>query len=82
MTPLITVTPRLEQEFRWDVYNQQNGKAVRATASSSTSYGGPGGTRLELIPAYNWEVILAAPPYDDCLRPQGAGQGWGDWPAS
>jgi hypothetical protein len=26
MTSLITVTPRLEQEIRWDFYDQQNGK--------------------------------------------------------
>jgi hypothetical protein len=25
MTPLVTVTPRLEQEFRWDFYDQKNG---------------------------------------------------------
>src|SRR5580692_1870376 len=25
MTPLVTVTPRLEQEFRFDLYDQQNG---------------------------------------------------------
>src|SRR5579883_3441677 len=25
MTPLVTVTPRLEQEFRWDFYDQRNG---------------------------------------------------------
>src|SRR6202043_3914178 len=24
MTPLVTVTPRLEQEIRWDFYDQQN----------------------------------------------------------
>jgi hypothetical protein len=27
MTPLVTVTPRLEQEFRADYYHQQNGTA-------------------------------------------------------
>ena len=30
MTPLVTVTPRLEQELRWDFYDQQNGSGTRA----------------------------------------------------
>jgi hypothetical protein len=81
MTPLVTVTPRLEQEFRFDAYNQQNGKGSQGNGQQITSYGGPGGVRLELIPAYNWEVILAAPPYETATGPKGAGQGWGDWPA-
>jgi len=81
MTPRITVTPRLEQEFRFDAYNQQNGKGSQGNGQQITSYGGPGGVRLELIPAYNWEVILAAPPYETATGPKGAGQGWGDWPA-
>jgi hypothetical protein len=81
MTPLITVTPRLEQEFRWDVYNQQNGLGSQGNGQKFTNYGGPGGARIELIPAYNWEVILAAPPYMTATGPKGTGQGWGDWPA-
>jgi hypothetical protein len=81
MTPLVTVTPRLEQEFRWDVYNQQNGLGSQGNGQKLTNYGGPGGARIELIPAYNWEVILAAPPYMTATGPKGTGQGWGDWPA-
>jgi hypothetical protein len=81
MTPLITVTPRLEQEFRFDAYSQQNGKGSQGNGQQIANYGGPGGVRLELIPAYNWEVILAAPPYETATGPKGTGQGWGDWPA-
>jgi hypothetical protein len=81
MTPLITVTPRLEQEFRFDAYSQQNGKGTQGNGQQFANYGGPGGIRLELIPAYNWEVILAAPPYETATGPKGVGQGWGDWPA-
>jgi hypothetical protein len=44
------------------------------------NYGGPGGARVELIPAYNWEVILAPPPYVTASGPKGTGQGTGDWP--
>jgi hypothetical protein len=61
MTPLVTVTPRLEQEFRWDVYDQKNGSGTQGNGQTLVNYGGPGGARIELIPAYNWEVILAAP---------------------
>jgi hypothetical protein len=41
MTPLVTVTPRLEQEFRWDAYNQQNGLGTQGNGQRITSYGGP-----------------------------------------
>jgi hypothetical protein len=81
MTPLVTVTPRLEQEFRYDVYSQQNGKGSQGNGQQINNYGGPGGPRVELIPAYNWEVILAAPPYETATGPKGSAQGWGDWPA-
>lgn len=83
MTPLVTVTPRLEQELRWDFYDQQNGSANNGQGNGQhiVNYGGPGGARVELIPAYNWEVILAAPPYETASGPKGAAEGWGDWPA-
>ena len=81
MTPLVTVTPRLEQEFRWDVYDQKNGTGTQGNGQRLVNYGGPGGARVELIPAYNWEVILAPPPYVTASGPKGTGQGAGDWPA-
>jgi hypothetical protein len=81
MTPLVTVTPRLEQEFRWDVYDQQNASGTQGNGQHLVNYGGPGGARIELIPAYNWEVILAAPPYVTASGPRGTAEGWGDWPA-
>ena len=80
MTPLVTVTPRLEQEFRWDVYDQKNGSGTQGNGQRLVNYGGPGGARVELIPAYNWEVILAPPPYVTASGPKGTGQGTGDWP--
>ena len=52
MTPLITVTPRLEQEVGADIVDRQNpsrGKGV-------TSYGN--GKGLELIPLDKFEVVL------------------------
>ncbi len=83
MTPLVTVTPRLEQEFRFDSYDQQNAAATSPNGNGQhlVNYGGPGGARLEFIPAYDWEVILAPPPYISAIGPKGNGEGWGDWPA-
>jgi hypothetical protein len=81
MTPLVTVTPRLEQEFRYDQYRQQNGTGSQGNGQNIVNYGGPGGPRIELIPAYNWEVIFAAPPYETATGPKGTAQGFGDWPA-
>jgi hypothetical protein len=82
MTPLVTVTPRLEQEFRADFYSQQNASATSPNGNGQhiDNYGGPGGYRFELIPAYDWEVIVAAPPYETAFGPKGTAMGLGDWP--
>ncbi len=80
MTPLVTVTPRLEEEVRYDQLNEQlnNGQHV-------VNYGG--GKGLELIPTTTNEVILNVPPYLDRTYsrtdkfPGSAGTGFGDWPA-
>ena len=52
MTPLVTVTPRLEQEFRFDFYDQQNAgaKTPNGNGQHFLNYGGPGGARLEVMP--------------------------------
>jgi hypothetical protein len=81
MTPLVTVTPRLEQEIRWDFYDQQNGTGSQGNGQNILNYGGPGGARVEFIPTYNVEAILAAPPYETASGPKGTASGWGDWPA-
>ena len=54
ITPLVTVTPRLEQEFRFDVLRQltPSGELLNLGA----------GKGLELIPSRNIEIIIAAPP--------------------
>ncbi|MGO8701111.1 MAG: hypothetical protein ACLQVY_25750 [Limisphaerales bacterium] len=56
VTPLVTVTPRLEQEYRYD-------QSLQATAGGNrlTSYGG--GKGLEIIPAEPVEVILGEPAW-------------------
>lgn len=57
MTPLITVTPRLEQEFRWDQVRQD-----RPQGLTMDNYGN--GKGLELIPLPDTEVILGVPAYE------------------
>ena len=48
-------------------------RARQGNGQHIVNYGGPGGARLELIPAYNWEVIRGASAVRHCLRPQGDG---------
>jgi len=56
VTPLITVTPRLEEEFRYDQFWQSQSHGV------ATDYFG-GGKGLELIPFENVELILGVPAW-------------------
>ena len=72
MTPLVTVTPRLEQEVRYDQYWQHLGNGANIDQYAS-------GKGLELIPTYTEEVLLNPPPYLDRNGRKPA-QGWGDWP--
>jgi hypothetical protein len=69
VTPLVTVTPRLEQEFRTDFVHQYNpaGKDV-------WNYGN--GKGLELIPERHTEIIVNLPPFFD--RSNGEADGFGD----
>jgi hypothetical protein len=57
ITSVVTVTPRLEQEFRFDLSRQvqPNGTTVLE------NYGGSKG--LEIIPASHTEIIISPPPY-------------------
>ena len=57
ITPLATTTPRLEQEFRYDVLWQQPSAAAPSTETIGNTKG------LELIPWDRLEVIAAVPPY-------------------
>jgi hypothetical protein len=54
ITPVVTVTPRLEEEFRYDQSWQANQKGV-----STDNFGL--GKGLELMPFQNTEVILGIP---------------------
>lgn len=55
ITPLFTVTPRLEEEFRSDV------TWTPTPDGNNLNYGG--GKGLELIPTEHTEIILGVPPY-------------------
>jgi hypothetical protein len=72
MTPLATVTPRLEEEVRYDQFWERAGNG-----SSIDMYGS--GKGLELIPTTTNEVLINVPSYEDRYFKKPA-QGWGDWP--
>jgi hypothetical protein len=57
MTPLATVTPRLEEEVRYDQFWQSLG-------NGATIDNFDGGKGLELIPTTTNEIILGVPPYE------------------
>jgi hypothetical protein len=56
ITPVVTVTPRLEQEIRYDFIHQ-----IGSDGLATTNIGG--GKGLELIPQHNVELIFNIPPY-------------------
>lgn len=72
ITPVATVTPRLEQEFRFDAGFQQAGNGAHLD-----NYGM--GKGLELIPTTSNEIILNLPPYET-RSVKKAAKGWGDDP--
>ncbi|GAC1306191.1 MAG: hypothetical protein NVSMB10_10680 [Steroidobacteraceae bacterium] len=71
MTPVVTVTPRLEQEYRYDQSWQSRPKNVDVD-----NYGG--GKGLELIPTENTELILGVPGYQTRTTPKKKESGWAD----
>jgi hypothetical protein len=72
MTPVATTTPRLEQEFRYDIDWQTN-----STGVTRENYGGAKG--LELIPQSHVELILVAPPNYIVHNSSTVQDGFGDW---
>jgi hypothetical protein len=69
VTPLVTVTPRLEQEIRTDFVHQYNAKGFAVW-----NYGNSKG--LELIPERHTEIIVNVPPFYN--HSNGASDGFGD----
>src|SRR5438874_7492931 len=56
ITPVVTVTPRLEEEFRYDIWEQTQPNGARLE-----NYGGSKGP--ELIPTEHIQVTVGIPPY-------------------
>jgi hypothetical protein len=73
MTPIATVTPRLEQEFRSDQFFEQMSNGAHLDV-----YGG--GKGFEFIPTMTNEVLINLPAYEERSHVKQA-SGWGDWPA-
>jgi hypothetical protein len=69
MTPVATVTPRLEQEFRFDVLHE-----VTPSGDVTNLDNGKG---LELIPTRQTELLINLPPYLVHENPATT-DGWGD----
>ncbi len=71
MTPIATVTPRLEQEVRYDQYWELLPNSGHMNVFDS-------GKGLELIPTETNEVLINAPPYDERTEKKPA-QSFTDW---
>jgi hypothetical protein len=72
VTPLVTVTPRLEQELRFDLVDRR-----QPSKTETTIYDNAKG--LELIPEAPIELLINAPAYT-VHRSKKNPDGWGDWP--
>jgi hypothetical protein len=71
ITPLATVTPRLEEEFRYDQFWQHSGNGQQLDNFD-------GGKGLELIPTTSNEILINLPPYQERTVKKPA-SGYGDW---
>ena len=72
VTPLVTVTPRLEEEVRYDQFFQSSRDGV-----ATDNFGG--GKGIELIPFQNTEFILGVPAFEKRNIPRNT-DGFADWP--
>lgn len=70
ITPLVTVTPRLEQEFRTDIVRQTNTKLFNIWNYDN-------GKGLELIPERHTELLINFPPFL-AHQASGTNDGFGD----
>jgi hypothetical protein len=64
VTPLVTVTPRLEQEVRYD-------QMWESSAGNKNLDSNGGGKGIEFIPLQNTEVIVGVPAYQTRNKPKG-----------
>lgn len=73
MTPLVTVTPRLEQEVRYDQYWENRGNGTTLDTFGS-------GKGLELIPTETNEILINPPAYQELGATKKPVSGWADDP--
>ena len=71
MTPLMTVTPRLEQEYRYDQYWENRGNGSQLDIFGA-------GKGLELIPTETNEVLINPPAYQEKVNVATPVSGWLD----
>jgi hypothetical protein len=71
MTPIVTVTPRLEQEVRYDQFWQYRGNGQQQNVFD-------GGKGLELIPTGTNEVLINPPAYQERVNTKHNIYGWLD----
>lgn len=71
MTPIVTVTPRLEQEVRYDQFWQYRGNGQQQDVFD-------GGKGLELIPTGTNEVLINPPAYQERVNTKHPIYGWLD----
>jgi hypothetical protein len=71
MTPLVTVTPRLEQEYRYDQYWENRGNGSQLDIFGA-------GKGLELIPTETNEVLINPPAYQEKVNVAKPVSGWLD----
>ena len=71
MTPLATVTPRLEQEYRYDQYWENRGNGSQLDIFDA-------GKGLELIPTESTEVLINPPAWQDKTHVASPVSGWLD----
>jgi hypothetical protein len=71
MTPIVTVTPRLEQEVRYDQFWQYRGNGQQQDVFD-------GGKGLELIPTGTNEVLINPPAYQQRVNTKKNIYGWLD----
>jgi hypothetical protein len=72
LSPLVTTSGRLKQEFRYDIWDQPS-----PPGNSTYQFGGNKG--LELITSSRTQILLGVPPYT-LVSPNGPPGGFGDLP--
>jgi hypothetical protein len=73
ITPLMTVTARIEQNIRYDQYAEHLGNGADMNVFD-------GGKGIRLITSTTNEILISAAPYNERTNVSHPVSGWGDWP--